>query len=253
MQTIYGVHPVLETLKGSDQVVKKIVLARGKRNRGVQAILALAEEKNIPLDVRSREYLDELVPQGNHQGIACICEGFHYVSLDEMLARCGESCNDTTILILDCIEDPQNLGSLIRTAYCFGAGGIVIPEDRAAAVTPAVIKASAGAAQHIAVAQVVNIARALDFLKDAGFWIYGADMDGETPLDACRFAGPVGFVLGSEKKGMRPLVRKQCDFLVSIPMTGGLDSLNVSVAGGIALYEIFQQRRTSLKGRGENT
>jgi len=253
MQTIYGVHPVLETLKRDESIVEKIILARGKRNRGIQGILNLAEEKSIPVDIRSRDYLDELVPHKNHQGIACICEGFHYVSLDEMLARCGESCNDTTILILDCIEDPQNLGSLIRSAYCFGTGGIIIPEDRAAAVTPAVIRASAGAAQHVPVAQVVNIARALDFLKEAGFWIYGADMNAEKALDAYRFAGPVGVVMGSEKKGIRPLVRKKCDFLMSIPMAGGLDSLNVSIAGGIVLYEMFRQRRTSSKGTAKGS
>ncbi len=154
------------------------------------------------------------------------------------------------ILILDGITDPQNLGSLIRTALCFGVAGLVIPENRAASVTPSVIKASAGAALHLPIIKVVNISRTIDQLKEVGFWIYGADADCGEGIRSPDYSNHAGLVLGSEGKGIRPLVRKKCDVLISIPMTGSIDSLNVSVAGGIILYEVTRHWDT-LKTQGE--
>jgi 23S rRNA (guanosine2251-2'-O)-methyltransferase len=146
------------------------------------------------------------------------------------------------VLILDGIEDPQNLGSIIRTAYCLGVNGIIIPENRSASVTPAVIKVSAGAAQHIPIARVVNISRAIDYLKEKGFWIYGADVSSDQNFSSRDYREQVGLVIGSEGRGIRSLVKKKCDFLVSITMSGQIDSLNVSVATGIILYEIWRNR-----------
>ncbi|MEA2014878.1 MAG: 23S rRNA (guanosine(2251)-2'-O)-methyltransferase RlmB, partial [Thermodesulfobacteriota bacterium] len=150
-------------------------------------------------------------------------------------------------LILDGITDPQNLGSLIRTALCFGVDGLVIPENRAASVTPAVIKASAGAALHLPIAMVVNISRTIDKLKKEGFWIYGADASSGENLHNLDYSNHAGLVMGSEGKGIRSLVRKKCDFLISIPITDPIDSLNVSIAGGIILYEMNLNRNTLRK------
>jgi 23S rRNA (guanosine2251-2'-O)-methyltransferase len=162
--------------------------------------------------------------------------------LNVLIKNRNQSSNFDLILVLDSIMDPQNLGSIIRTAHCLGANGVVIPEDRAAQVTAAVNKASAGSVQHMPVAKVVNLAQSIDYLKDKGFWIFGADAHGGKSLKEVDFNCSVVLVLGSEAKGIRPLVRKKCDFLITVPLIGSFDSLNVSVAAGIIQYEIFCQR-----------
>ena len=238
MQIIYGIHPVLETLKRTPREIEKIILAPGRKGEETDEIAAAAGRNHIPLEFRSRESLEAMTGTPGHQGVACMCKDFHYIGIDELLARCRNSCNSSIVLLLDCIEDPQNLGSLIRTAHCFGVDGIVIPERRAAPVTPAVIKVSAGAARHIPVARVTNLATVLDRLKESGFWIFGASAEGGRPVRGLEFGRKVALVLGGEGKGMRPLIQKKCDFLVSIPMAGSIDSLNVAVAGGIIMHEI---------------
>jgi 23S rRNA (guanosine2251-2'-O)-methyltransferase len=175
--------------------------------------------------------------------VLCLCGEFAYASLEEIVANRHPASPGSLVLLLDGIEDPQNLGSLIRTAHCFGVNGVVIPRDRAAGITPAVIKASAGAAGHIPVVRVVNLIQAIEFLKEKSFWIYGADAGVDQDLGSFRFEGNMGLVMGSEGKGMRPLVRKHCDVLLSIPLFGALDSLNVSVAAGILLYQIRRGNR----------
>lgn len=237
MQVIYGIHPSIEALRSGRNEIEKIVLAKGRGGDEVKKILDLAAGERIPVEFNAREYLDKLTDGGPHQGVVCLCKEYSYYRVDDILDRC-EDLNNCLVLILDCIVDPQNLGSLIRTGYCFGVSGIIIPEKRSASVTPSVIKVSAGATHHVPIARVVNIARAMDYLKERGFWIYGADVSCENDLRSFDYKGPVCLVMGSEKKGIRPLVRKKCDFLVSIPMMGRIDSLNVSVAGGIILHEI---------------
>ncbi len=170
-------------------------------------------------------------------------QSFVYADLDVLIKNRNKSFNFDLILILDSIMDPQNLGSIIRTAHCLGANGVVIPEDRAAPVTAAVIKLPPEAFRQIPVARVVNLAQTIDYLKDKGFWIFGADAHGGSNLREMDFNCPVVLVLGGEAKGIRPLVKKKCDFLLTIPMVGNFDSLNVSVAAGIIQYEIFCQRR----------
>jgi len=238
MQVIYGIHPSIEALRSGRDEIERIFLARGRRGPDVKKIRDLAAEKKIPVEFGAREYLDRLAEGNSHQGVLCQCKPYTYYSLDEMLEGCQDSLDDCLILILDCIVDPQNLGSLIRTGHCFGVAGIIIPEKRSASVTPTVIKASAGAAHHVPIARVVNIARTVDYLKGRGFWIYGADVSGEDDLRSFDYKGPTCLIMGSEKKGIRPLVKKKCDFLISISMMGHFDSLNVSVAGGIILHEI---------------
>lgn len=243
MLTIYGVHPVMEALEHGDSEIEKIIISRGRRGRDIQKIEGIASLKGVPLFREDSDVIDGLASGKSHQGICCILRKFQYTEIDDMLSQSDESIGQRLILILDCIEDPQNVGSLIRTAHCFGVTGIIIPEDRAASVTPSVIKASAGAALHTAITRVVNISKAIDRLQKEGFWIYGADALEGTAFDALDYGKNVGLVMGSEKRGIRPLVKKKCDFLVSIPMEGRLDSLNVSVAAGIMMHHIARRKQ----------
>ena len=248
MQAIYGVHPVAEALRNGGKI-EKIVLLKGGKQGDIREILKIATRKRIPVVYKDREYLNITAGTSHHQGIICIYEEYRYAGMDNVLIDC-KSRKSALILILDSITDPQNLGSLIRTALCFGVDGLVIPENRAASVTPAVIKASAGAALHLPIVRVVNISRILDNLKKEGFWIYGADAGRVGNLHSSDYSSHAGLVMGSEGKGIRPLVKKKCDFLISIPVTGAIDSLNVSVAGGIILYEMTLNRNTPKKKRG---
>ncbi len=236
MQVIYGVHPVAEALK-DDGRIEKIFLTREGRQGSVREIVDLASRKNIPVVFTDRNKLNTIAGTRHHQGVICVCEEYRYADINHVLAGCTAQTH-TVVLILDGITDPQNLGSLIRTALCFGVAGLVIPKKRAASVTSSVIKASAGAALHLPISRVANISRTIDRLKDEGFWIYGTETNCGQGVRSSDYSDSVGLVLGSEGKGIRPSVRKKCDVLVSIPMTGSLDSLNVSVAGGIILYEI---------------
>jgi 23S rRNA (guanosine2251-2'-O)-methyltransferase len=238
MQIIYGINPVLETLRSKGSDIRKVILAEGKRGADVATILEVAAVRGIEVEVRKRETLDRQAGTTAHQGVLCLCGEFAYASLEEIIANRHPAFPGSLVLLLDGIEDPQNLGSLIRTAHCFGVNGIVIPRDRAAGVTPAVIKASAGAAGHIPVARVVNLVQAIEFMKENGFWIYGTDAGADKELCSVRVEGNMGLVMGSEGKGLRSLVRKHCDVLLSIPLFGQVDSLNVSVAAGILLHEI---------------
>jgi len=244
MQVIYGINPVLETLRNKGSDIRKVILAEGRRGGDAAKILELAAARGVAVDTLRREELDRRAGTAAHQGVLCLCGEFAYASLENLVANRHPAFPGSLVLLLDGIEDPQNLGSLIRSAHCFGANGVVIPRDRAAGITPAVIKASAGAAGHIPVARVVNLTQAIDILKEKGFWVYGADAGADTELGSARFEGDIGLVMGSEGKGIRPLVRKHCDILVSIPLFGKVDSLNVSVAAGILLHEIRRQSPT---------
>ncbi len=243
MQIIYGINPVSEILRSEGSDIRKIIIAEGRRGEDVKRIIELASARGIEVESRRREVLDRQAGTAAHQGVLCLCGEFAYSSLEEIVANRHPAFPGNLVLLLDGIEDPQNLGSLIRTAHCFGANGVVIPRDRAAGVTPAVIKASAGAAGHIPVARVVNLTQAIEFLKEKNFWIYGTDAGADRDLESVRFEGNVGLVMGSEGRGMRPLVRKHCDILLSIPLFGLVDSLNVSVAAGILLHEIRRGTR----------
>jgi 23S rRNA (guanosine2251-2'-O)-methyltransferase len=238
MQVIYGVNPLIEAMKGGRAEVRSIVLASGKKGEPIRRILALAAEKGIPVEFRKKDEVDKLTGNRSNQGVAGICGPYAYAAMDELLANRHASLAGDLVLILDGITDPQNLGSLIRTAQCCGANGVIIPENRAAPVTAAVIKSSAGAVQHTPVAAVVNLGAAIDYLKEKGFWVYAADPEAGNDFRNMDYDGNVALVMGSEGKGIRPLVRKKCDFSLSAPMLGKVDSLNVSVAAGIILYHI---------------
>lgn len=242
MQLIYGVNPILEALRGEAGKLKKIILASGKKPGVDDSVLSMAVQRGIPVQLKDRAYLDRLAGNGVHQGVIGIWDEPAPATVDDILVNRHPDAQDDLILILDGIMDPQNLGSLIRTAHCCGANGVILPRDRAAQPTPSVMKASAGALHYTPVAQVVNLARTLDELKARGLWIYGADSTGGQVIGDFDTSGSIGLVMGSEDKGIRSLIRKKCDVLISIPMKGKIDSLNVSVAAGIILYQILSRK-----------
>ena len=244
-EIIYGLNPVMEALRGSRQIYE-LFLAGSSSDKRMEKLLKLAAERKVPVRQREKADLTRLCGIDHHQGVALKVEPFPYADLSEILEGL-QGTGDGLILVLDSVQDPHNLGALIRSAACAGAHAVVIPKDRAAGVTAAAEKSSAGAACVIPVAQVTNISQALDELKKAGFWIFGADGSARRTLYEQDLSGPVALVIGGEGEGIRPLVRKGCDQLVSIPMQGGVNSLNASVAGGILLFEVVRQRLTGKK------
>jgi 23S rRNA (guanosine2251-2'-O)-methyltransferase len=243
METVYGINPIGVLLDQHQPPLKKIIIAVGRGGAAVKAIINHARQKNIPIEWKSRQYLDELSGREEHQGVIGLRESFAYAHMDTILQNRNSHALHDLIVILDSVVDPQNLGSIIRSAHCLGANGVIIPTDRAACVTPAVIKVSAGSAEKLPVARVTNLSQAIDELKQKGFWVFGADAREGKALHEQDFNCPVALVLGSEAKGIRPLVKKKCDFLVTIPMAGNFDSFNVAVAAGIIQYEILLRRK----------
>ncbi|MBJ6727947.1 23S rRNA (guanosine(2251)-2'-O)-methyltransferase RlmB [Geomesophilobacter sediminis] len=239
-EIIYGLNPVMEALRGSRKIFE-LFLAGSQADKRLEKVLKLAAERKIPVRQRDRGDLQRLCGTDHHQGIALKVEPFPYADFDEVIEGLKGN-QEALVLVLDSVQDPHNLGALIRSAACAGAHAVVIPKDRAAGVTAAAEKASAGATETIAVVQVVNIAKSLEALKEAGFWIYGADGAARRTLYEQNLTGPVALVIGGEGEGIRQLVRKSCDELISIPLQGGVNSLNASVAGGIFLFEVVRQR-----------
>ncbi len=241
MDVIYGINPVTEALKMKSCQILKIAVARDAGKEPVQGILALAAEKRIPVAFLEKRELEKLAGRRSHQGIVGLCKPFAYADLDRIIEGRHQNLRPCLLLLLDGITDPQNLGALIRTAHCFGVNGVVLPVNRSASVNAAVVKASAGAVLYTPVARIANMARTLDDLKKKGFWIYGADAASGQDMNDASYRGDVGLVMGSEGEGLRSIVRSKCDFLLSIPMKGKIDSLNVSVAAGILLNDIHQK------------
>jgi 23S rRNA (guanosine2251-2'-O)-methyltransferase len=241
MQVICGINPLLEIFLSHPAMLEKLVVAEGRGGAEVRRILKLACEQGIPVEVCAREKVEKLAPRLVHQGIVGLCREHFYADVDEVIANRRKDAKYDLVVILDGITDPQNLGAIIRTAHCCGANGVIIPENRAVAVTASVAKASAGAAYLLPTAMVVNLVRTIEYLKTKGFWIYGADAASDLDLHTPDYEGHVGLVMGSEGRGIRPLIRKKCDFLISIPLWGRIASLNVSVATGVILYEILRK------------
>jgi 23S rRNA (guanosine2251-2'-O)-methyltransferase len=241
MQVIYGINPLLEVVLSHPAMLEKIFVAEGRGGEAVQKILKLAADHQIPVECSGRDRLEKLAPRCVHQGIVGLCREHAYATVDEVIAHRHEKSKYDLVVLLDSVTDPQNLGSIIRTAHCCGANGIIIPENRAASVTASVAKASAGAFQYLPVAMVVNLVRTIEYLKEREFWIYGADAEAQSDIRMPDYEGHIALVMGSEGRGIRPLIRKNCDFLVSIPMRGRVASLNVSVAAGVILFEILRK------------
>jgi 23S rRNA (guanosine2251-2'-O)-methyltransferase len=241
MPAIYGRHPVIEALR-SGRPVERLYLLAGARPGRLTDLLQLAEQRGIPCQRVDRSQLDRLTEGVNHQGVVAEVAPFHYRSLDDLLAAGAAGPGLPLILVLDTLEDPQNFGTLLRTADQVAATGAVIPLHRAVGVTPAVEKASAGAVEFVPVARVTNLVRALTELKAAGYWVVGLDAAGRTSYAEFAVDVPLAVVVGAEGRGLGKLVRETCDLLVRLPMCGHLDSLNAAVAGSIVLYEILRRR-----------
>jgi 23S rRNA (guanosine2251-2'-O)-methyltransferase len=241
-QVIYGIHPVEEALKSSCVEFQKIFVGARNPSPALQSLLNLATQRKIDVTSASRETLEQMARGGLHQNIVALVKETSYADIEQILSRWKEEGTRALLLILDGIQDPQNLGSLIRTALGCGAHGLIIPKDRAVGITPAAVKASAGATAHLPVARVINIAATLDRLKKEGIWVYGAAGEAKDPVYDLDLDIDLAVVIGAEGKGIRPLVKKKCDRLFSIPMKGPVSSFNASVSGGMILYEVMRQR-----------
>ena len=234
MAILSGIHPVAEALRAKHSL-ERLLVAQGAGGPRVQEIIDLARRASIPVRFEPRAALDRLAGTSAHQGVVAMGAAQRYADLDAV-APCE------MLVVLDGVEDPHNLGAIIRTAHAAGAGAVVIPERRAAGVTDVVAKAAAGALEHLPVVRVTNINRALEEIKRRGFWIYGLDERGTEAYDQVEYASPAAVVLGGEGKGLHEQVRKHCDALVRIPVAGRISSLNVSVAAGVMLFE-WRRRR----------
>lgn len=238
---IEGRNSVLELLE-TNRDINKIYVSRGEKHGSINKILAIAKEKRIVTVEVDKSKLDAMSQTENHQGVIAIVPPFEYCEVDDILENAKQKNEQEFILILDGIEDPHNLGSIIRTAETAGVHGIIIPKRRAASVNSTVNKVSAGAVEHMKIARVNNINETIKYLKENGIWICGTDMDTNTEYYKQDFTGPIAIVIGSEGFGMSRLVKENCDFLVKIPMKGKITSLNASVSAGIVIYEALKQR-----------
>ena len=243
-ETIYGRNPVYETLRAKRRDVFCLQVAEGVQDRGrLSEILQLAAQRKIPVERIARPRLDKL--SNSHQGVALEVSGYPYVGLDDILDNASQRSEPLFVLILDTLQNPQNLGTLIRTAESVGVHGVLIPTHRAAQVTPAVVSASAGASEHMLVAQA-NLVQAMLALKEADAWVVGLDEGpGSKSPSEVRLDGALAVVVGSEGEGLRPLVKSKCDFLLRLPMQGQVESLNAAVAGSVALYLAYLERHKS--------
>lgn len=245
MADIFGRNPVLEALK-SDRTINKILILKGDQKGSVKEIVTLAREKKIAVQLVERSKLDKMFPHENHQGVAASIAAADYVEWQDMIDAAKAKGEDPLLVILDELEDPHNLGAILRSVDAVGAHGVIIPKRRAVPLTDGVAKASAGAVEHVPVARVGNIVQVIEALKKQGIWVAGASMHGQY-LHKQDLIGPLAIVIGSEGKGLGKLVSESCDYIVSIPMRGKINSLNASVAAGVLLYEVYRQRNTGIK------
>ncbi len=239
MNWMTGFHAVEEALTAG-RPLDRIVIARGRHGDRVETIVRLAKSHGVPVRFEDRQQMDRLAGTREHQGVAALAAAKPVVGLEDLLrAKTAQGL----LVLLDGIEDPHNLGAIVRTSLAAGAQGVVIPERRAAGLSDTVERASAGALAHLPVARVKNLVRAMEEMKEAGYWLVGLDERAEKSYTEVDLKGPVGIVLGREGEGLHELTRKRCDFLVSLPTSGPVRSLNVSVAAGVMLFEAVRQRR----------
>ena len=241
---IEGRNSVIELLK-SGKDINKLYVQKGERHGSITEILKIAKQNKVIIQEVDKIKLDKMSETHNHQGVIAVVPPYEYCDVDDILEYAKNKKEDPVIFILDGIEDPHNLGSIIRTAECSGVHGIIIPKRRSASVNSTVNKTSAGAVQYMKIARVNNLNETINYLKEKNIWIYGTDMDGASYYDAQNYSGGVGIVIGSEGFGMSRLVKENCDFLIKIPMEGHINSLNASVSAGIVMYEIMKQRRNA--------
>ena len=242
MDKLTGIHAVKEALE-AQRPIDRITIAKGRQDTRIEEIVQLARKNSVPVRFEDRNQLDRLANSKDHQGVVALAAARAAATLDDILTKANQARGQIgLIILLDGIEDPHNLGAIIRTALAAGAYGVVIPERRAAGLTDTVARASAGALAHLPVVKVTNLARAMEELKEAGYWLVGLDERADKTYTEVDYTSPVGIVLGGEGQGLHELTRKRCDFVVSLPTTGPVRSLNASVAAGIVLFEAVRQR-----------
>jgi 23S rRNA (guanosine2251-2'-O)-methyltransferase len=242
MDRLSGIHAVEEALE-AERPLERIVIATGRQDSRIQRIVELARKRGVPVRFEERVQLDRLASSREHQGVVALAAMRPPSTLEDLLERGNQDRGGPGLLVLlDGVEDPHNLGAIIRTSLAAGAAGVVIPERRAAGLTEVVARASAGALAHLPVARVVNLARSMEDLKRAGYWLVGLDERSDRSYTGVDYTSPIAIVMGGEGRGLHELTRKRCDFVVSLPTTGPVKSLNVSVAAGIVLFEVVRQR-----------
>ncbi|MCS0790960.1 23S rRNA (guanosine(2251)-2'-O)-methyltransferase RlmB [Cytobacillus firmus] len=237
---IIGKNPVIEALK-SERDINKIFIAEGSQSGQMQQVIGLAKSAGVLVQFVPKKKIDGMA-EGNHQGVIAQVAAYQYAEIDDLFAAAQKKNEAAFFLLLDEIEDPHNLGSIMRTADAVGAHGIIIPKRRAVGLTATVAKASTGAIEYIPVVRVTNMARTIDELKERGVWIAGTDAKGKQDFRQMDGTMPLGLVIGSEGKGMGRLIRDKCDFLINLPMAGHVTSLNASVAAALLMYEVYRKR-----------
>ncbi len=248
---VFGLNPVLEKLKASPTDVQEILIGKGSERPNLRSIEAIALQLGLRVTYVESGLLDRLANRQRHQGVVAKVRGFSYSNFSELLQRLSDSPNSQWILLLDGLTDPRNFGAVLRTAEAVGIQHVVIPKDRSVGLSPIVVKASAGAVHHLKIYKVTNLRRAIAALKEQGLWIVGLHAQAEENLYGRDFPDRLGIVLGSEGNGIRPLIQKECDFLVAIPMLGKIGSLNVAVAGAVFLYELLRRQVRIDNGEGK--
>jgi 23S rRNA (guanosine2251-2'-O)-methyltransferase len=249
MQTLYGIHPVEEALKAGKRRFDHVLVARERRDDRLEAIVSLCRELKIRLRTEPRETLTDIARTPAHQGVVAFVRAQEFLTIEDILEPTG---SPRLVLALDGIEDPQNLGALLRSADGAGVDSVVMTERRAAPLSAVAAKAAAGAQEHLRIARVVNLVRSLEDLKRKNIWIIGLDERGTMDYDQFDFSGDCALVMGREGDGLHDLVRRTCDHLLRIPMAGGVSSLNVSAAGAVVLFEAYRQRRNKLRGETQD-
>ena len=245
-EIIVGRHPVAEALK-SGKPIEKLILLYGVKGTAIEKIRQLAKQRGVVVTEANRQRFREIAEDTTTQGVVAIVQTKKYVELEEILESSKKKGEPPFLLILDEIEDPHNVGALIRTAEAAGVHGIIIPKHHSASLNQTVAKTSAGASEHLPAAKVTNLAQTIDMLKKNGIWIIGLSLDAEKDYDQIDYSGPIALVVGNESKGIRRLIAEKCDFLVRIPMIGKIQSLNASVAGGLVMYEALRARRSGTR------
>ena len=248
-EKIFGINPVMEALRSGRPVQRLLIADQRKPDRDLLEIIRLAKQGGIEIRMVSRDTINRESPNGVHQGVVAFAAAREYAALDTILEIPSQRGQAPLLLILDGVEDPRNLGAILRTADAAGVHGVIIPERRAAGLTETVAKAAAGALEYVPVVKVVNIVNTIEDLKKAGIWVAAAEAGGEMQYWDADFVRPTALVLGGEDKGVRRLVREHCDYTLSLPLMGQISSLNVSVAAGIMLYEVLRQRKGLEKGQ----
>ncbi|SKC87604.1 23S rRNA (guanosine(2251)-2'-O)-methyltransferase RlmB [Maledivibacter halophilus] len=238
---IEGRNPVIEALK-AERDIDKILVSKGNKEGSIKKIISIAKEKKILIQYVDRNKLNQLSESRAHQGVIAFVAAYKYYEIEDIIESARNKNEDIFLIILDEINDPHNLGSIIRTANACGVHGVIIPKRRAVGLTAVVAKTSAGAIEYVPVSKVTNLSRTIDYLKGQGIWVIGADMEGENVHYESDLSGNVALVIGSEGKGISRLVKEKCDFLVKLPMKGQLSSLNASVAASVLMYEVIRQR-----------